>query len=131
MTGINHPAQSTRSPRIAGLEWGLMEIEGLAPGKDFVLYPGGGHPWDWAEHGTRHIPGIQPGDVQELLGRGVEVVVLGLGMERRLQVAPPALELLRQSGAEVHMDATRAAVELYHALTAGDRPVGGLFHSTC
>lgn len=56
-----------------------MEVEGISPGKDFVLYPGGGHAWDWAVHGTRHAPGIQPGDVRELLGRGVGAVVLGLG----------------------------------------------------
>jgi hypothetical protein len=44
-----------------------MEVEGLESGKDFMLYPGGGRPWDWSEHGTRHQPGIQPADVQSLV----------------------------------------------------------------
>ncbi|MEV7525378.1 MTH938/NDUFAF3 family protein [Streptomyces sp. NPDC091371] len=131
MTDAYNPTSSTRSPRIIRLEWGLMEMEGIAPGKDFVLYPGGGHAWDWAKHGTRHSPGIQPGDVQELLERGVEVLVLSLGMERRLQIAPPTLELIREAGVEMHVDETRAAGDLYNTLTAGPRPVGGLFHSTC
>ncbi|GGZ97549.1 hypothetical protein GCM10010371_66700 [Streptomyces subrutilus] len=108
-----------------------MEVEGIAPGKDFVLYPGGGHAWDRAVHGTRHSPGIQPGDVRELLGRGIGVVVLGLGMQRRLHVAPTALELLREAGVRVHADETRAAVGIYPAVAAGPRPVGALFHSTC
>jgi hypothetical protein len=131
MTDAHDPTDPLPSPRILRLDWGLMEIEGAAPGKDFVLYPGGGHPWDWAVHGTRHNPGVQPGEVRELLDRGAEVVVLSLGMDRRLQIAPQTLELLREAGVEVHADETRAAVELYNTLTAGPRPVGGLFHSTC
>ncbi|MFF5705698.1 Mth938-like domain-containing protein [Streptomyces sp. NPDC012794] len=131
MSGADNPTNSPPSPRVTRLEWGLMEIEGLTPGKDFVLYPGGGHAWDWAEHGTRHLPGIQPGDVQALLERRVEVIVLGLGMQRRLQIAPPTRELLRETGAAFHADETPAAVELYNRLAAGTRPVGGLLHSTC
>ncbi|MFI8364261.1 Mth938-like domain-containing protein [Streptomyces sp. NPDC085612] len=120
-----------RSPRILHLEWGRTEVEGMPPGKDFVLHPGGGHPWDWGLHGTRHVPGIRPGDVRELLARGAEVVVLGLGMQSRLQIAPETVQLLREAGVEVHAAATPEAVEIYNALTAGTRPVGGLFHSTC
>ncbi|MET9609897.1 Mth938-like domain-containing protein [Streptomyces sp. NPDC006512] len=118
------------SPRITALEWGRMEVDGLAPGKDFALYPGGGRPWDWAEHGTRHDPGIQSGDVRDLLDRGAEVIVLSLGMDLRLRVPPETLAVLREAGAEVHLAETREAVALYNALT-GARRVGGLFHSTC
>ncbi|MEC4570942.1 MTH938/NDUFAF3 family protein [Streptomyces virginiae] len=113
------------------LEWGATEVEGLPPGKDFVLYPVGGHPWDRAAHGTRHSPGVQPGDVRELLERGATVIVLGLGMDERLRIAPQTLELLRKTGVEAHVRETRAAAALYNFLAAGGRPVGGLFHSTC
>ncbi len=107
-----------------------MEVEGLGRGKDFKLYPGGGRAWDWGETGTRHVPGIQPADVEELLERGARVVVLSRGMEQALQVCPETLELLRGRGIAVHVEETRAAVELYNRL-ARDQPVGGLFHSTC
>ncbi|MFF8258626.1 MTH938/NDUFAF3 family protein [Streptomyces virginiae] len=129
--GATAPEGTGVSPGISRLEWGVMEVEGLPPGKDFVLYPGGGHPWDWAAHGTRHSPGVQPGDVREVLERGAGVVVLSLGMAERLRIAPPTLELLRQSGLEVHVRESRAASALYNTLAAGGRPVGGLFHSTC
>ncbi|WP_078848388.1 MULTISPECIES: MTH938/NDUFAF3 family protein [unclassified Streptomyces] len=129
--GAAAPEGTGRSPGISRLEWGVMEVEGLPPGKDFVLYPGGGHPWDWAAHGTRHSPGVQPGDVRELLERGATVLVLSLGMDERLRIAPPTLELLRQTGVEVHVRETRAAAALYDSLAADGRPVGGLFHSTC
>lgn len=119
-----------RSPRVLALSWGHMDVEGLGDGKDFKLYPGGGRAWDWNETGTRHRPGIQPADVEELLAHGATTVVLSRGMDLVLQVDPATLELLAARGVEVHVAGTRAAVELYNEL-AERAPVGGLFHSTC
>lgn len=119
-----------RSPLITHVSWGRMEVEGLEPGKDFKLYPGGGRAWDWSEHGTRHEPGIQPAEVRELLEHGCRAVVLSRGMELRLQVMPETLRLLEDAGVEVHVAETTAAVGLYNRLAASE-PVGGLFHSTC
>jgi hypothetical protein len=76
-------SEERRSPRILAVSWGRMEVEGIGAGKDFKLYPGGGRDWDWNETGTRHAPGIQPADVEELLARGATAVVLSLGMNRR------------------------------------------------
>jgi hypothetical protein len=107
-----------------------MDIQGLGRGKDFKLYPGGGRPWDWNETGTRHVPGIQPADVLELLERGSRIIVLTRGMQLVLRTCPETLALLRERGIPVHLEETRAAVALYNQLAA-DTPVGGLFHSTC
>src|SRR5215813_11390589 len=71
-----------RSPKILAVSWGHMEVGGLGDGKDFKLYPGGGRAWDWNETGTRHSPGIQPADVEELLANGATVLVLSLGMDK-------------------------------------------------
>ena len=38
MTG----SATSPSPRIVGLSWGRIEVEGLGPGQDFKLWPGGG-----------------------------------------------------------------------------------------
>jgi hypothetical protein len=119
-----------RSPRITHISWGQMDIEGLGRGKDFKLYPGGGRPWDWNETGTRHVPGIQPDDVLELLDRGSQVIVLTRGMQLVLRTCPETLALLRERGIPVHVEETRVAAALYNRLAA-DTPVGGLFHSTC
>lgn len=119
-----------RSPRITHLSWGRMDVEGLGSGKDFKLYPGGGRPWDWSEHGTGHDPGTQPADIQELLDHGCTVVVLSRGMERRLQIMPETVELLEAHGVQVHIEETSVAVQLYNEL-ADTESVGGLFHSTC
>ena len=122
--------QDKRSPRIAGISWGRMVVEGLGAGKDFKLYPGGGRAWDWAETGTRHSPGIQPADVEELVARGATTVVLSQGMNKQLQVHPDTCRYLEERSITVHVAETREAVEIYNDLTEGAL-VAGLFHSTC
>ena len=119
-----------QSPRITHISWGRMDVEGLGTGRDFKLYPGGGHEWDWAETGTHHVPGIQPADVQELLDHGSKVVILTRGMQLVLQTCPETLQMLRDRGVRYHVEETNAAVELYNRLAQTDA-VGGLFHSTC
>ena len=122
---------STNSPKIVSLSWGRMEIEGIGPGKDFKLWPGGGREWDWNETGTRHVPGIQPADVKELIDQGCRVIVLSRGKLLMLQTCPETLELLRSKGLEVQVAETEAAVKIYNELVDNDEAVGGLFHSTC
>lgn len=118
------------SPRIVSVVWGQIEVEGVGVLKDAKLYPAGGREWDWAETGTRHNPGVQPADVEELLARGATVVVLSQGMDLQLKVDPATLELLEGKGIEVHVAETREAVRLYNDLAA-TTAVAGLFHSTC
>ena len=122
--------QSEQSPRIRHLSWGRLEVEGLGAFKDAKLYPGGARAWDWRETGTRHVPGIQAADVQELLEHGAEVVVLSKGVLERLQVCPETLALLERKGIPAHVLPTGDAVRLYNELAARQK-VGGLFHSTC
>ena len=101
-----------------------------APYKDAKLWPGGSREWDWNETGTRHEPGIQPADVQELLANGARTVVLSRGVQGRLQVRPDTLQVLREKGVTAHVLQTEEAVRLYNELREREA-VGGLFHSTC
>ena len=118
------------SPRIDHISWGKMEVDGVGAGKDFKLYPGGGRAWDWNETGTRHVPGIQPADVRELLEHGATTIVLTRGMHLVLQTCPETLAMLEERGVTVHVEETKAAVALYNRLRESEA-VGGLFHSTC
>ncbi len=119
-----------QSPRITGLSWGRLEVEGFPPLKDAKLFPGGARAWDWDETGTRHEPGIQPADVAELLDSGAEAIVLSQGMVGRLQVCPETVSLLAEKGVPLHVLRTKEAVSRYNEL-AETVPVGGLFHTTC
>lgn len=120
-----------RSPRITHLSWGRLEVDGYRqPFKDVKLYPGGAREWDWNETGTRHVSGIRPEDVTELLDRGATTVVLSTGMNERLQTAPETLQLLDQIGIVVFRLNTEEAVRQYNDLCE-DTLVGALIHSTC
>jgi hypothetical protein len=122
--------QDRPSPKIVDISWGRIEVEGLGVGKDYKLYPGGGREWDWSETGTRHVPGIQPADVEELLACGATTVILSQGMDQRLQVDPATLIYLEERSIQVHVVETREAVKIYNEL-ADQVAVAGLFHSTC
>lgn len=121
---------SARSPRIVAVSWGRIEVEGLGVVKDLKVWPGGGRAWDWGETGTRHSPGIQVADAEELLEHGATVVVLSLGMDERLGVPDGTVEALEARGVEVRVAETREAIDVYNSLV-DSVAVGGLFHSTC
>ena len=118
------------SPLITHLSWGHLEIEGLGRFKDAKLFPGGAREWDWRETGTRHVPGVQPADVEELLAHGASVIVLSKGMNEQLQVCPETRQLLMEKGKPTHILQTEKAVQLYNKL-AETEAVGALIHSTC
>ena len=124
------PQAELNSPRISSLSWGHIEVEGYPPFKDVKIFPGGAREWDWRETRTRHVPGIQPADVQELIEHGARAVVLSKGIWKRLQVCPETLELLAKNGIQVEVLPTEDAVERFNELR-DSIAVGGLFHSTC
>ena len=117
------------SPRITRLSWGRVDVEDDSF-RDAKLFPGGSREWDWNETGTRHVPGIQPADVEELLEHGATVVVLSRGFHDRLGVCRETLRVLEDEGVSVHVEQTEAAVNLYNELRDHER-VGALIHSTC
>jgi hypothetical protein len=121
--------QDARSPRVTKLAWGRLEVEG-STFKDAKFFPGGARAWDWNETGTRHEPGIQPADVEELLERGTTAVVLSKGFYGRLGVTPEALRMLEDRGVAAHVRQTEEAIELYNELRETQK-VGALIHSTC
>lgn len=124
-------ATGNRSPKITHLSWGEVQVEGYPSSfKDVKLFPGGAREWNWNETGTRHVPGIQPGDVQELLDNGSRIVILSRGKWRRLKIHPETLEYLDSLGVEAEIYPTEQAVQRYNELSM-DEAVGALIHSTC
>jgi hypothetical protein len=107
-----------------------VEVEGAGPFRDAKLFPGGAREWDWDETGTRHRPGVQPADIEELLDRGARIIVLSRGMLNQLRVPGPTKRWLEGQGVEVHVLESAAATERYNELSKTE-PVGALIHSTC
>lgn len=122
---------TVNSPLVTSLAWGRIEVAGgSGPFKDAKLFPGGAREWDWGETGTRHSPGIQPTDVQELLDRGATTIILALGVWERLGVCAETKRLLEDREVPFEALPTNRAVERYNEL-AETEPVGALIHSTC
>jgi hypothetical protein len=119
------------SPRVLDHGWGYVEVAGQGTFRDVKLWPGGGRGWDWRETGTDHRPGIQPGDVTELLEHQPDVVVLSRGRAGRLGVCPETLALLEGRGIATRCAGTAEAFEVYNTLVAEGSRVAGLFHTTC
>lgn len=119
-----------RSPRIIGIAWGKIEVEGVGTFRDAKVFPGGAREWNWRETGTAHQPGILPADVRELLERGATTVVLSQGMSKCLHICPETLDLLNRKGVPAHVLPTPEAVDLYNELRKTEQ-VAGLFHTTC
>ncbi|XP_077421296.1 mth938 domain-containing protein [Vanacampus margaritifer] len=120
------------SPEIVSLSWGRMTVKGApSPYKDCKVWPGGSRPWDWRETGTEHRPGVQVADVQEVLDKGVDLLVIGRGMDMALQVPASTVERVTAAGVQVRVLQTEAAVAEYNRLAGGGANVGGVFHSTC
>jgi hypothetical protein len=126
-------ASVSDSPVITSISWGRIIIPSLDPAelKDAKLWPGGGRAWDWNETGTRHNPGIQMSDIEELLEHGAEVIVLSRGMDERLGVSEDVVEEVKRRGVQVYVVETREAVRLYGEEVKRGRKVGALVHSTC
>ncbi len=123
--------ESTMSPKILSIQWGAMDIEAVGKGSDFKLWPGGGRPWDWGETGTRHSPGIQIADIEELIEHGSQIIVLTTGVNGRLHICPETLDYLDEKGIEVIVEETTQGVNVYNDCVDKGQHVGGLFHSTC
>ena len=121
------------SPKVSSVSWGniVLHSEKLPEAKDCKLFPGGGRAWDWNETGTRHQPGIQQSDVEELVRNGATEVVLSRGMDQKLGVPEETVQWLESQGVKVHVAETRQAVDIYNRLVDEGVQVGGLFHSTC
>lgn len=118
-------------PRLARVAWGRVELGDGRAFKDAKLFPGGARAWDWSETGTRHVPGVQRADLEEVLERGARVVILSRGMWERLRVPPATLDWLAERGVAAETLETRRAAERYEALRERGEPVGALLHSTC
>lgn len=119
----------TISPKISAIRWGQVQVGGDTY-KDVKLYPGGARGWDWNETGTRHIPGIQPADLEELVDHGASVIILSSGFNERLQTSETALRYLEQAGCRYQIAQTEEAVKIYNSLR-DDEAAGALIHSTC
>ncbi|MGM0546857.1 MAG: Mth938-like domain-containing protein [Bacteroidota bacterium] len=118
------------SPKINSIAWGKIITADGNTYKDAKLFPGGSREWDWNETGTRHSPGTQPTDVEELITHGAQQVILSQGYHQRLGVCQETTDLLTNKGITFYILETSKAVKKYNSIRK-KYPTGALIHSTC
>ena len=119
-----------RSPRILQLSCGRVEIEGRGTFKDAKIYPGGARAWGWRETGTRHVLGIQPADVAELLAHGAAVVVLSQACWSAFRSVPRRSPCSSAGAFPPRSCRPRRPSACANELAAAHK-AGGVFRSTC
>ncbi len=105
---------------ITSVSWGRTEVRVGSETyrfRDCKVWPGGAMEWDWRLTGTKHEPGIQPADIEEILEQDVEVMILSRGQKLLLRTSPETGRLLDSRGIEYHVEETRRAVEPFNRLT--------------
>ena len=123
-----------RTTRITHISWGCMKVSvdgRIYEFKDCKVWPDGAKVWDWGRTGTSHQTGIQPADIEEILDRDVEGIVLSRGMQSRLHTSYEAEDMMKSRGVEHHIEEARKAAEKFNQFAEEGRRVGGIFHSTC
>ena len=118
------------SPVITSFRWGRIEASAGRTFKDARLYPGGAAAWDWNTTGTRHQPGIQVADIDDLLSTQPQTVILTRGIQLVLQVPERTIEFVRATGALVLVLQSEDAVTEYNRRARAERVVA-IVHSTC
>ena len=122
-------SSKTISPKITELKWGTVKTPDHTY-KDAKLFPGGSRAWDWNKTGTQHVPGIQPADVEELVAKRADIIILSKGINERLQTKDETKSFLEDSDCEYYIMQTEKAVKKYNQLCE-NKSVGALIHSTC
>jgi hypothetical protein len=116
------------------VSWGTMQViheDGSVHNyKDCKVFPSGSKPWDWRQTGTKHVPGIQVSDIEELIDQA-DIIILSRGVQGVLQTKPDTIAYLKNKGKEYYIELTEEAVNLYNNLTKSGKRVAALFHSTC
>jgi hypothetical protein len=115
---------------IATFRWGVIVDATGRTFKDARLFPGEVEEWDWGRTGTRHNPGIQIADLEDLLSTEPDTVILSRGVDLVLQVPQATIRHARAHASTVLVLQSEQAVAEYNRRIAHERVVA-LIHSTC
>lgn len=116
--------------RVPVISWSHMRMEGPGGGKDVKLYPGGGQAWDWAETGTRHLPGTGPPTSRSYWRAARPPRCCPRARQGSCTSTRPAATTWSSTASRVHVARTRQAEKINNELAERAR-LPRLFHSTC
>jgi len=113
--------------RIDGYRFGRIEIGGRAYSSDVIVWPEGVDDSWWRVEGH----GLCEKDLEPLLDKRPDVLIIGTGANGLMAVPPAMVEYMAARCAEVHVERTERACEVYNELAGGERRVVAGLHLTC
>ena len=114
------------TPRIDSYRFGRLVADGEAHTKDVIILPDRIVTGWWRQRGHT----VLPDDLEEVLAARPDLLVVGLGAYRRMNVTAEARQTLEQAGIEVVAQSTKQACETYNQLR-DQRAVAAALHLTC
>ncbi|MHC4479384.1 MAG: Mth938-like domain-containing protein [Planctomycetota bacterium] len=106
---------------------GRITIDGATYTSDVIIWPEGVDSSWWRVDGHS----LCEEDLEILLQKNPDVLIIGSGAEGAMQVTPEMLRYMESRCEEVHVEPTRQACETYNALAGGARRVVAGLHLTC
>ena len=114
------------TPLIESYTFGRIVVDGRRYLRDLIIYP------DRVDDGWQREEGhsLSPADLAGVFEARPEVLVVGQGTFRRMDVPAHTVEALRDAGIEVIVEATRTACRTYNRLRPARLVVAAL-HLSC
>ncbi|UCD41861.1 MAG: hypothetical protein JSV69_15060 [Chloroflexota bacterium] len=113
-------------PIIDSYQFGKIIIDGEVHRKDVILLPSQVIGNWWRKEGHN----LHVSDLQEVLATDIEVLVVGQGANRRMQIKTEVRDALQAAGIELISLSTQEACQEYNRRAAAQRTAAAL-HLTC
>jgi hypothetical protein len=114
------------APIIDSYRFGHLVVDGTAYDADVILLPEQVLSRWWRKEGHT----LHPEDIEAVLDRLPEVLVVGQGAYGRLTILPQTRAALQRAGIELVAQPTRQACQTYNELRA-QRTTAAALHLTC
>lgn len=112
--------------KLSNYHFGHVETDTNEYDTDIVVMDDWVHDW-WRQDGHNLIPD----DLDELLQRDPDHIVIGNGASGRMNVPGRTKSALEEAGVDVEVHQTDQAIDRYNQLQDKENNVAGAFHLTC
>ena len=124
--GLKNNKGIMSTPRIDRYRFGRLVVDGQSHTKDVIILPDKVIEGWWRKQGHT----LLPDDLEEVLAARPDLLIVGQGVYRRMNVTAEAKQALEQAGIKVVAHSTKKACETYNQLR-GQRAVAAALHLTC